>query len=392
MKKISLVSGSRAEYGQLKPLLMRLQMEKDLEINFVITGAHLNREFGNTQDEINEDLININANIERIPLNYYGDSENDMAISTGEAVTYFAEYLKLNRPDLLVLIGDRYEIFAFSVAAALQVIPIAHICGGSSTLGAVDESLRHSITKMSYLHFTTCDTYRKRVIQLGESPDRVYNVGSLAIENSLNIKLLSREELCDNLSIKKDVPYCVVTFHPVTLELESVESQLFELIQAMDANAQYHYIITLANADAGSKRINDTWEKEWEKRDNWTVVSSLGVKLYLSALKYSEMMIGNSSSGTTEGPAMCIPIINIGNRQKGRVMTNGILSCETITSEIIATMNTAKSGKFKKIVQEVKSPFGDGNTSEKITEIITSVMQTDTINMKKIFYDIQYEV
>jgi GDP/UDP-N,N'-diacetylbacillosamine 2-epimerase (hydrolysing) len=198
--------------------------------------------------------------------------------------------------------------------------------------------------------------------------------------------------LCDNLSIKKDVPYCVVTFHPVTLELESVESQLFELIQAMDANAQYHYIITLANADAGSKRINDTWEKEWEKRDNWTVVSSLGVKLYLSALKYSEMMIGNSSSGTTEGPAMCIPIINIGNRQKGRVMTNGILSCETITSEIIATMNTAKSGKFKKIVQEVKSPFGDGNTSEKITEIITSVMQTDTINMKKIFYDIQYEV
>jgi GDP/UDP-N,N'-diacetylbacillosamine 2-epimerase (hydrolysing) len=389
MKNICVVSGSRAEYGQLKPLLTRLQMENNMELHFIVTGAHLNAEFGNTLEEINADCIKIT---EKIPLNLQGDSKKDMAISTGEAIGHFANYFEINRPDLLVLIGDRYEIFAISVAASLQVIPIGHICGGSSTVGGVDEFLRHSITKMSYLHFTTCETYRNRVIQLGESPDRVYNVGSLAIENCLNTKLLSHKVLFEELSIKKDVPYCVVTFHPVTLEIESAESQLFELIQALDILKEYHYIITLANADAGSRRINDIWGKEGKSRNNWTVIPSLGAKRYLSALNFCEMMIGNSSSGTSEGPAMSVPVINIGDRQKGRVMGEGILNCNPIKSEILVAMNIAKSKKFRKIIEGIISPFGDGNTSKKITEIIRKVFHNDKIDLKKQFYDIQHKV
>ena len=220
MKKLCLVSGSRAEYGQFKPLLMRLQMEKDIEINFVVTGTHLNSEFGNTQEEINKDPIIVAKNA-KIPLSLYGDSKKDMAISTGEAITHFAEYFEINRPDLLVLIGDRFEIFAVSVAAALQLIPIAHICGGSTTLGAVDEFFRHSITKMSYLHFTTCETYRKRVIQLGEFPERIFNVGGLGVAAIKKKKLLSKKELMTNTDIQFGDKNLLVTYHPVSLEKET---------------------------------------------------------------------------------------------------------------------------------------------------------------------------
>jgi len=390
MKELFLVSGSRAEYGQLRPLLMRLQTLKNIRLTFVITGSHLDATLGNTQDEISNDLKHINVKIDRIPLKHYGDSRKDMAISTGEAITVFANYLAFKKPDLLILIGDRYEMFSFSVAASLQAIPIAHIAGGSTTMGAMDEFLRHSISKMSYYHFTTCDIYRKRVIQLGEDPNRVYNVGSLAIENILNIKLLTRDELCQDLSLNVDSPFCVVTFHPVTLDYDTAEHQLKELIQAMDVNSQYNYIITLANADAGSRRINEIWREEGKLRGNWTIVPSLGSKRYLSTLKYSEMMIGNSSSGTTEGPAMKIPTINIGDRQKGRIMVESILNCKPIKSDILRVMDIAKTQEFKNIVKETISPFGDGTTSEKISKIISGLVQNRKMEVKKQFFDISF--
>ena len=285
-------------------------------------------------------------------------------------IKIFSEYFNEHRPELLIAIGDRYEMFGVGIAASTMLIPICHICGGSTTSGAIDEVYRHSLTKMSSIHFTTCDVYRKRVIQLGENPQNVFNVGSLAIENCLKVETLAKSDLLDQLGMNSEQPYCVVTFHPVTLEQESSENELLELIKAFDDNPQYQYLITLSNVDSGVERINQIWKEEGEKRDNFYVVSSLGMKRYLSALKYSEMMIGNSSSGTTEGPAMKIPVIDIGDRQKGRVFSKCAIHCEPLCESINEAISKAASEEFKQIAKSVVNPFGDGSTSEKMTEIL----------------------
>ena len=361
---VCVVTGTRAEFGLLQPLLNRLNNDKKIELRLVVTGSHLSKEFGDTQNEIEQAGFLPHA---RIPVLTEEDSKVGMAKATAKALSAFTDYFADNRPRLLIILGDRYEIFAAAVAAAILGIPIAHIHGGETTEGAIDEFLRHSITKMSYLHFTACEEYRRRVIQLGEAPERVFNVGALGIENILHLPLLTLSELQENIGFGlDDAPYCMVTFHPVTLEENTIEEQICELIRAMDLFPEMKFIITKANADAGGRTINRIWDEEAKKHTNWHVVPSLGVRRYLTALKYAKMIIGNSSSGITEAPAMHIPTVNIGDRQKGRMLTDSIICCSPQKDSIAAAMEKALSPAFKVIVENTKCPYGDGNTSEKI--------------------------
>lgn len=382
------VTGSRAEFGLLRPLLLRLADSAELDFRLAITGSHLSGEFGGTQNEIAESGLAIHK---KIPLPLEGDGKRDMARATGAAVSAFADYFSENRPELLIVLGDRYEIFAAASAAALLGIPIAHLCGGETTEGAVDEFLRHSITKMSFLHFTECEIYRRRVIQLGEAPERVFNVGSLGVENALSIPMMTRKELEESIGVPlQGKPYSVVTFHPVTMEDNTAESQVRELIGAMEQLPRMNYIITLANADAGGRTINQIWRQEALSHENWVVLPSLGVRRYLSALRYAEMMIGNSSSGIMEGPASRIPTVNIGDRQKGRVMAESVLCCQPVREDIAAAMERALTPEFREIVQNVSNPFGDGKTSERVADIIHNFMNNSEESIQKQFYDIPF--
>lgn len=384
------ITGSRAEFGLLRPLLAKLNADTEINFRLVITGSHLSDTFGNTQNEVEASGLPIHARV-AIPLE--GDSKPDMVRATGAALSAFASYFAENRPELLVVLGDRYEIFAAASAAAMLGIPIAHLHGGETTEGAVDEFLRHSITKMSTLHFTACETYRRRVIQLGEDPAQVYNVGALGVENSLHMPLMSLEELQESLGFTlTGKPYCVVTFHPVTLEDSTAEGQLRELIRAMDDFPEMRYIITLANADAGGRAVNRLWQQEAQARANWLVVPSLGSRRYLSALRYAKMMLGNSSSGIMEGPAAHIPTVNIGDRQKGRLMAESVLCCAPKYDEIISAVEKAQTPEFQAIARRATNPFGDGNTSGRILNILKDVLSRGDIDPMKRFFDIPFEV
>ena len=392
MKRISIcvITGSRAEFGLLQPLLKRMEREERVELRLVVTGSHLSSAFGSTLDEIHSSGFQVD---EEIPIPLTGDGKLDMVQATAEAMRSFGEYFTRRRPDCVVVLGDRYEIFGASTAAAMLCIPIAHLCGGETTEGAVDEFLRHSITKMSTLHFTACQIYRKRCIHLGEAPERVFDVGALGVENFLSIPPMTRAELEEDLHFSLDGPYCVVTFHPVTLEDSySGQQQLQELMAAMDYYSNLRYIVTLANADAGGREINRLWQQAGASRDNWLVIPSLGARRYLSALRYASMVLGNSSSGIMEGPAAHIPTVNIGDRQKGRLMGPSILNCAPIREEIIQSMAVALSPAHQQISRTAPSPFGDGTTSRQIMDVLMSFFNSAKIEAKKSFYDLQFEV
>lgn len=386
---VCVVTGSRAEFGLLLPLLQKLHTEPTAELRLVVTGSHLSQAFGNTVTEIERADLPIHA---RIPLPL-GQGTAEMIGATAAAMSAFGAYFAENRPDLLVVLGDRYEIFGACTAAAMHGIPIAHLHGGETTEGAVDEFLRHAITKMSYLHFTSCEAYRRRVIQLGEAPERVFNVGASGVENALHTPLLSLAELQENLSFDlTSRPYAVVTFHPVTLEQNTAERQMAELIAAMDSFPAMGFIVTKANADAGGAAINAIWDEAAKDRPNWYVTPSLGMKRYLSALKSAQMMLGNSSSGIIEAPAMHIPTVNIGDRQKGRMMAESILSCPPERSAIVSAMTRALTPEFQALAHAVSCPFGDGTTSEKITAALLRFLNRGDFSTKKQFYDVEFSL
>ncbi len=385
---ICVVTGTRADYGVLRELLIRLNNNQDVSLDLVVTGSHLSEKFGNTQNEIiNDGLINYSS----LPIPLDDDTKEGMAKSTGNAISLFTDYFSSNRPALLVVLGDRYEIFAASISAHFLGIPIAHISGGDVTEGAIDNAIRHSITKMSSLHFPGCEQSRKRIIQMGEDPSTVFNVGEPGVENCLKTSFFTREELADSIkfiNIMHD--YSVVTFHPVTLENNTSLHQVKELIKAMDAFPDMSFIITLANADAGGREINEYWKEQEINHKNWLVVPSLGVTRYLSALKYSKLVLGNSSSGIIEAPVLGTPTVNIGDRQKGRPISKSVICCNTANSEIKKAIAKALSPDFQAKAKHVISPFGNGNTSRLIEKQLISFL-SDSItnqNIKKSFYDI----
>ena len=382
---VCVVTGTRAEFGLLYPLLKKLHADDELELQLVVTGTHLLPEFGNTQNEILASGIPIYS---RVLIEVGNGSKAAMAQATGKALTAFAEYFEVHHPDLLIVLGDRFEIFSAATAAALQNIAIAHIHGGETTEGAVDEFLRHSITKMSCLHFTACQEYRKRVIQLGEAPGSVFNVGALGVENVMNLPEISLDELSESLGVDLFAgPYSIVTYHPVTQLAGNVAEEMAQLISALEAFPNMRFIITKANADAGGREINAIWDRERERHPNWSVVTSLGARRYLTALKHAQMMIGNSSSGILEAPAAHIPTVNIGMRQKGRMMAESVISCDCKMDDIKNAIDYVSQDSFRERLAALVAPFGDGNTSEKICEICREFLKNKT-ELAKTFYDL----
>jgi GDP/UDP-N,N'-diacetylbacillosamine 2-epimerase (hydrolysing) len=380
-KKVCIITATRAEYGLLKPLVVALQKMPELETQLVVTGSHLLESQGYTYKEIEKDGIGIFA---KIPINITENTNYGITLSMAHELAEFGSFFQKEKPDMLVILGDRTEILAFCIAAMNENIPIAHIHGGELTQGAVDDNIRHAVTKMSYLHFAATEEYRKRIIQMGEEPSRVYNVGALGVENILKADLPSREELGECIGFPAGKDYAVVTFHPVTLEPGMAERQVRELFRAMEKMDNIFYLITKANTDAGGELINGFLEKETAVYPNMKLVSSLGTKRYLGAVKYAKFVLGNSSSGIIEAPSLGVPTVNIGDRQRGRIMANSIISCKTECLSIFNAMEQALHMECGNYI----NPYGDGNTSGKISKIIKEYLIGGNMDLKKNFYDL----
>lgn len=384
-KTICVVTGTRAEYGLLKPLIKKINNSSSLILNLVVTGMHLSPEFGYTYKFIENDQIKINKKIETL---LSSDTSVGISKSMGLSLISFSEYFSSEKFDMLIVLGDRFEILSVATAATICHIPICHIHGGETTEGAYDESFRHCISKMSYLHFTSTELYRKRVIQLGENPNRVFNVGALGVENIKNISLMSLNSLENLLNFKLDKPYALVTFHPVTLENSTFEYQINELLKALDSFPNMKFLITKSNCDTGGTSINKILENYCSNNEsNAILFSSLGQTAYLSAMSYASMVIGNSSSGIIEAPSFNIPTINIGNRQKGRFQSSSTINCNPISSEIISSIIKGLSNEFRQSLINTINPYEGYNTSTNILKIIEETLNSN-IDLKKNFYDL----
>lgn len=385
---ICVITGTRAEYGLLKELLFKLRDDSRCKLTLVVTGSHLVESFGNTQKEIMEDGF---EDYIKVPIPLEDDSKPGMAKATGIAMQKFSEFFTDYKPDICIVLGDRFEIFAVAASAHLIGIPVAHISGGDVTEGAVDDAMRHCITKLSSLHFPGCEQSAKRIIQMGEQPDRVFNVGEPGVENCLKVTCMSRRELADNLNFEEIMgDYAVVTFHPVTMENSTAAYQLHELIGAMEEFPDMSYIITKANADAEGRIVNDIWQQETEKHANWKLVSSLGMVRYLSAVKYAKAVIGNSSSGIYEVPSIGTPTVNIGDRQKGRIMAESIVSCFSEKEKITASIKEVLKEDFQQKAKNIVPMYGDGTTSAQIVRHVMEYLLKISGTTKKQFYDIDF--
>lgn len=369
--KIVVFTGTRADYGLLKPLIERLLQEKIFNVKILCSGMHLVPEFGSTYKEIENDNIIIDEKIEVI---LASDTNSAVAKSIGIGIISFSDYLSRTKPHLAIILGDRFEAFAFAVACYTCKIPIAHIHGGEITSGSLDEGYRHAITKMSCLHFTSTEQYRKNVIQLGEQPSMVYNVGALSLDNIKNLKLLSKNEVENKIGKKFKKYNFLITYHPTILENISVEEQIDHLLCALDEISftdDYLFIFTASNADANGKLVNSKISNYVSKNSYKSVmIHSLGRELYLNTLRFVDVVVGNSSSGIIEVPFFKIPTVNIGNRQKGRIKCKSIIDCDYECNSIKKAINLALSKDFKDSIKNIDNPYGDGTASSKIVEII----------------------
>ncbi len=370
MRKICFVTGSRAEYGLLSGLMRAVQEESTLELQIIATNMHLSPEFGLTYHEIENDGFTINRKVEML---LSSDTANATTKSVGLATIGLADAYEDLRPDLLVVLGDRYEILAAVSAALFYKIPIAHLHGGEITEGAYDDCIRHAITKMSHLHFTSTEEYRNRVIQLGEQPDRVFNVGAIGIENIKKIPLMSKEELEESLNFKFDNKCLLVTYHPVTLENATAEEQCTNLLRVLDEYPDYKVIFTLPNSDTDGRIIIQLIREYVANNSERSIAfTSLGLKRYLSALKYVTAVVGNSSSGIIEVPSFGIPTLNIGDRQKGRIAADSVVHCGTAEYEIQKGLDTVLSEDFIERAKVVANPYEKVETINSILQVIKS--------------------
>ena len=387
MKRIGIMTGTRAEYGLLKPLMQEINKDNDLELYLIVSGMHLSPEFGMTYKEIEEDGFQINAKVEML---LSSDSPAGISKSIGLGVIGFADEFQRADLDMLILLGDRYEALSAAICAMVMRIPIAHLHGGELTEGAIDEGIRHSITKMSYLHFTSTEQYRNRVIQLGENPERVFYVGALGVENIKKINLMTKEELERSIHFEIDENTVIVTYHPVTLENNTVEEQFLNLLEVLDRNPKIRMIFTKANADTNGRIVNELIDKyAAQNSERACAFMSLGQKRYLSALKYCRIVIGNSSSGIIEAPSFGKPIINIGDRQKGRICADSVINCGYTQQEIQQAMETALTEEFENKARNCRNPYEKENTAANIISVIKDYLLNDKIKLKKGFYDIK---
>ncbi len=384
MRKICVVTSTRAEYGLLRPLLMQIRQDSSLDLQLLVTGAHLSPEFGSTYLEIKRDGFVITRKIEIL---LSSDSPAAVGKTMALAMSGFSEAFDQLTPDIVIILGDRYEMLAVAAAAVIARIPIAHLHGGETTEGAFDEAFRHAITKMSHLHFCCAEQYHRRIIQLGEAPERVFNVGALGVENIIGLQLMEQEELERSIDFKIDEKTIVVTFHPVTLENKTSEAQFSNLLDAID-----HYglrvIFTKANADTDGRIINRLIDEYVAKnRSRSTAFASLGLLRYLSAVKYSAGVAGNSSSGIIEAPYLKKGTVNIGDRQRGRIMADSVIQCEPTLDAIRAAFAELFSERFQAKLKNVVPLYGNGNVSGKIIAQIKRAL-SEGIEMKKKFHDL----
>lgn len=382
-KKICVITGTRAEYGLLYWVMKGIQAEPAFELQLCVTGMHLSPEFGLTYRNIENDGFVISKKIECL---LSSDTPVGISKSIALAVAGFAEAFHELNPDLIVLLGDRFEILAAATAAVIAKIPIAHCHGGESTEGLIDEPIRHAVTKMSHLHFTSTEWYRQRVIQLGEQPENVYNVGALGIENINKLQLLSKEDFERSIDFRLAEKSILVTFHPVTLEHATAEYQFGQLLKVLEELRSATIIFTKPNADTDGRIIIKMIDEFVSTNPNSISFISMGQTRYLSALKYVDVVIGNSSSGLIEVPSFKKPTINIGDRQRGRIMADSVVSCDPTYDGVRSALQRVMSEAFQAKLQQVTNPYGNGNSSEKIIDVIRQSQPQDLI--KKTFHDL----
>lgn len=369
-RKICIVTGTRAEYGLLKWLMFGIKNDPDLQLQIIVTGMHLSPEFGLTFHEIENDGFSINQKIEML---LSSDSGVGIAKSMGLGMIGFADAFHQLQPDIVVLLGDRFEMLSAASTALALRIPLAHIHGGEATEGLIDEAIRHSITKMAHLHFVAAQEYRDRVIQLGESPDRVFLAGALGVDGIMRTDLMGRQELEDALKFKFRPKNLLITFHPVTLEAGTSKGQTLELLSALAELKDTGLIFTLPNADADGRVIIDAIQEFIASNENACGFSSLGHTKYLSCVSLVDGVVGNSSSGLIEVPSFKKGTINIGDRQRGRLQSASVINCEPNKADISRALNKLYDENFLITLKDVVNVYGGGNASEVILSALKSV-------------------
>lgn len=383
MRKICFVTGTRAEYGLLSRLMRLVKEDKDLQLQVIATNMHLMPEYGETYKEIEKDGFTIDK---KVYMHKPSDDAHGIISSMAEEMQGMNDALSELKPDILVLLGDRYEILVAAQVALIHRIPIAHIHGGEVTEGAFDDAIRHSVTKMSSLHFTSCEEYRHRVIQMGEHPSRVFDVGSLGVENIKAVPLMTKDELEASLDFKIDTQTILVTYHPVTLGGDPAKD-IREFLDALDQFKDLKVIFTMPNSDTGRDAIALAVENYVEKHSNHAkAYTSLGLKRYLSTLQFVKAAVGNSSSGIIEVPSFGIPTLNIGDRQKGRLASKSVVNCGTSKDEVIAGLKLCLSEEMQKAAKTYENPYAKPDTANLIYQELKNV-ELAGLNLKT-FYDL----
>jgi len=385
VRTIAVFTATRAEYGLLRPLLQQLRVCPQCRLKIIVSGTHLSPEHGYTLREIQEDGFSADA---LIPLDLSCDTAPHLCGELGNLVRETGAALQSLHADMLVLLGDRYECLGAALAAAMLRVPIAHIHGGEITEGAMDDSFRHAISKLAHLHFASCEPYRQRIIQMGEQPDKVWNVGSLGVENVRSLALLDAAATRGILGVPEGGPYILCTFHPVTLEPGQELAQVSALCRALDSCTQYQVIFTGVNADPGSGVLSRALHQYAAAQpERVRVFQSLGVLRYLSAAKHAACVVGNSSSGILEVPSLGVPVVNIGNRQKGRIASCAVLHCSPEEKDIAAAVREALTPERRRVAGTTCNPYDKAGTSARIAEILQAASLEDILAKK--FYDLR---
>jgi len=384
LKKICVVTGSRAEYGLLYWLMQKIQKFPKFELQLIVTGMHLSPEFGLTYRLIEKDGFKINRKVEML---LSSDMPSAISKSTGLGMIGFSDAINNLNPDLLILLGDRYEILAAATTAMFENIPIAHIHGGETTQGSFDEAIRHSVTKMASWHFVATDEYKKRVIQLGEDPQRVFNVGGLGVDVIKKTQLLSKKELVKKTGIKFGTKNLLITYHPVTREEQTSKNAFQSLLDVLDDLKDFHFIFTMPNADSDSRIIKYMIDEfVFNHRERSISFTSMGNLHYLSTMQFVDGVVGNSSSGLLEAPTFKIGTVNIGDRQKGRIKSKSVINCEPKIMSITNAIKTLYNENFQKMLLSAENPYGVGNATEKIMDVLKKYPIPET--PRKEFYDL----
>ena len=383
MRNICVITTTRAEYGLLYWLMDGIRRDIMFELQLVVTGTHLSPQFGTTIDRIREDGFKIDRSFD---MDLHGDKPRDIIHALAVGLEGFSSAFNTLKPDLVVSLGDRFELLGVAAAALANRIPVAHIHGGELTFGAIDDLVRHAVTKLSHLHFTSTEAYRKRVIQMGEDPKRVFMVGALGIDQINKLDLLTREEVESSTGFYFGNRNLLVTYHPETAGSANGENQIVEIIGALNQLRDTHFLITFPNADAGHRIIIEKLTDFCTQNPRAILVESLGQLRYLSAMKYMDGVIGNSSSGIIEAPAFHIGTVNIGNRQEGRMRADSIIDCQCEKKEILAAVKSLYSKPFQEKLKKVINPYGNGGAADKIIEVLRTIDWTQLGNKR--FYDV----